>query len=201
MHYEKGGSRQQFLACEQLWVSDHVLKAMSTDFDGLGLHSQMSMGTKALTLIGKGPTMGSKSATASPILLDRRRLIDHAFSEFAQGVGNMAEGGNTADIGSLVESLTAALRKAEQTHARQTVPPRLPGWVISTFVGLVVAIVMAIGAGLIGYGALQNRVLNLENAHPESLGALAAEVHSLGQRIEQMERRIDASLDQRQTAR
>ena len=143
-------------------------------------------------------------ATTSKIRDDRystgtrsdNRMFQHANREFAQELGLMAELGTNPDIASLVEKLMEAIREESRAHAAAIVRPRLPNWVPTLMIGISVSLFTLTTGGLITYGALQNRVANLENAHPETLSALAAEVHSMRQGIDELQRRFNDLTDQ-----
>jgi hypothetical protein len=123
--------------------------------------------------------------------------ISHAIREFATGVGFMAETGNTSDIASLMERLTEALVSQSEAHARVTVRPRLPSWAVSVLVGLAVAFGTAFTGGLVAYGALQNRVANLElrTQSIDGVSSMATKLDLLKSEVERMEERFNALID------
>jgi hypothetical protein len=98
-------------------------------------------------------------------------------------------------VSGLVEQIVTAMRKEAQAHAAVSYTPRLPAWAVNLLVGVTTALLSAIVAGLVTYGALQNRVSVLESAHPEGLAALAVEVHLLNQNVEAIQTRLNDLYD------
>jgi hypothetical protein len=131
------------------------------------------------------------------------RSIDtrHAIREFAQGVGLMAETGNTVDAAALAASLTDGfakhLEKTMREYAAVTQKPKLPTWVTTLLVGLAGSLIVGLAGGLLTYGALQNRVTNLENktSNIDRLNSLDAKVDLLTGEFERMESRFNALMD------
>jgi outer membrane murein-binding lipoprotein Lpp len=114
--------------------------------------------------------------------------VGHAIQEFATGVGFMAETGNVSDVAALVEQLMKALDAKADAHAAATQKPRMPSWVTSLLVGLAVALGTMFVSGLVAYGALQNRVSNLESRTQaiDQLATLNAKIDVLAARFNDM---------------
>jgi len=106
----------------------------------------------------------------------------------------MAESGNTADLASMIGNLIEAMDNKARQHA-EAERPKLPGWLTGLVLSIAGAVLIGLPAAFAQYGSLQNRVSNLENAHPEGISALAAEVHSQSSQIAEMQRRLNDFLD------
>ena len=131
----------------------------------------------------------------SPAEESRSFDLHHDFREFAQGVAWVSESGNTTDVGLLIERLTEALWARAQEHANATVRPRLPAWITSIIVGLAVMSGSMFVTGLMRFATVEAEIAALQNAHPESITALATEVHTMNQRLAEIERRFNDVVD------
>lgn len=123
------------------------------------------------------------------------RRVEHKIREVAMGVACLAQIDEQNVAAPMVQGLIEALRTEAREHAGATRPPRLPQWAISLLVALSAAFVTAAAAGLVGYGALQQRVTALEAAHPESISAINAKIDMLNSRMEDMQRRLNDFVD------
>jgi len=108
----------------------------------------------------------------------------------------MHEADSTEITADLIKQLIQAMDRKSEEHAAVTVRPRLPSWIVSIFVGLVLALAAMFVTGLVTWGSIQNRVTNLENAHPESLSSLASEVHSMNLQLQEITRRFNDMVDE-----
>ncbi len=113
----------------------------------------------------------------------------------------MAERGEQSEVASAIAEamrhMGDTMLLQAQKHAEVTVRPRMPGWAVSTLVGLVVSAVTMLSGGLVAYGAMQSRITALENAHPESISALAVEVHAMRSEFTELMRRFNDMADHR----
>ena len=143
---------------------------------------------------GVSPTPG---VSPTLLIIDDRTGARHAVREFAQGVGWMAEAGNTSDVAALMERFGAALVEYSEKYAMAKAPARLPGWAKQLLVGLCTALLVSLVGGFITYGALQNRVTNLEarTSGIDRLNSLDAKVDLLTGEFERMEARFNAMMD------
>lgn len=104
-------------------------------------------------------------------------------------------GVDSTELAALIQALTTSMQQQAQAHAAATVPPKSSPKMVNAVIALAVAVSLAIPGIMMGYGQLQQRVLALESAHPEGLAAVAAELHSQTQRLDEIQRRLDSMMD------
>lgn len=115
--------------------------------------------------------------------------------DFSQKVAYMADSNNAPDIAALIKELVQSNRDAAESHAAAIQPARMPFFWQTVVIGIIVTLVVSIPSFFITIGSYQNRLTNLENAHPEGLSALATEVHLLSAQQAEMQRRLNDFLD------
>ena len=121
------------------------------------------------------------------------RIIDYAIKEFSSGVQRLAEIGKSSDLSELMERFTLAMVSQSDAHARATVRPKVPTWIVSVVVGLTVAFMVGGVSALETYGALQNRVGNLESrtSNIDRLNSLDTKVDFLINAETELEKRFN----------
>jgi hypothetical protein len=149
------------------------------------------LSTDTLTVLGS--LSGMYPIPKQAEVADRR----HAVKELAQGVGWMAEAGNSADVSAIVERLGSSLMEYAERYGEAKAKPRLPNWAVTTLVGMAVAFSTLFVTSLVTYGALQNRVSALESktSNLDRLNSLDAKVDLLTGEFERMESRFNALMD------
>jgi len=120
--------------------------------------------------------------------------MQHAIREFAQGVSFMAQ--DNSDIGVLVERLVSAMDAKAERHA--AIMPQKPK-MHPLLIAVASALIVMIPTALVGYGALQQRVLQLEGRtqNIDRLNSIESKLDSLGERFSNLESRYNGSLDRR----